>query len=309
MNNTILVADDSPTELRLVLSALGKKGYTIVTATDGDDALEQARKHQPRLAILDIIMPGKNGFQVRVAEDRRREQRMKVLLLSSKARTAKSSGAEQGAKRVLTKQSTRTRPRRRRPLSEVDQPRVRGTVDGRDHSHTHSPDNGATEPVAKDGDLHALRERCWPGGSATGRAGRGTTSGILPGRNGEADDASTIVRRPTRCRRDRESRRDPRRSAPRARGAGRNRSPPVDQRRRHPRRISPGISSTSSRSPCGAPAHFRRLPADRATEVRTDVGPAARRRSGARDFALTSRGMVRVARRPDPRPAPLARRA
>jgi CheY-like chemotaxis protein len=57
MNNTILVADDSPTELKLVLSALGKKGYQIVTATDGEDAIEMARKHQPRLAILDIIMP------------------------------------------------------------------------------------------------------------------------------------------------------------------------------------------------------------------------------------------------------------
>ena len=64
MNNTILVADDSPTELTLVLSALGKKGYQIVTATDGEDAIEMARKHQPRLAILDIIMPKKNGFQL-----------------------------------------------------------------------------------------------------------------------------------------------------------------------------------------------------------------------------------------------------
>ena len=39
MNNTILVADDSPTELRLILSALGKKGYQTVTATDGEDAI------------------------------------------------------------------------------------------------------------------------------------------------------------------------------------------------------------------------------------------------------------------------------
>jgi twitching motility two-component system response regulator PilH len=105
MNNTILVADDSPTELKLVLAALGKKGYQIVTATDGDDALEQARKHQPRLAILDIIMPGKNGFQVtRQLKTDAETSSMKVLLLSSKNQDSdKFWGMKQGADEYLTK--------------------------------------------------------------------------------------------------------------------------------------------------------------------------------------------------------------
>jgi twitching motility two-component system response regulator PilH len=105
MNNTILVADDSPTELKLVLNALGKKGYAIVTATDGDDALEQARKHQPRLAILDIIMPGKNGFQVtRALKTDAETSSMKVLLLSSKDQDSdKFWGMKQGADEYLTK--------------------------------------------------------------------------------------------------------------------------------------------------------------------------------------------------------------
>jgi len=108
MNNTILVADDSPTELRLVLSALGKKGYTIVTATDGDDALEQARKHQPRLAILDIIMPGKNGFQVtRQLKTDAETSSMKVLLPSSKNQDSdKFWGMKQGADAYMTKPFT-----------------------------------------------------------------------------------------------------------------------------------------------------------------------------------------------------------
>ena len=99
MNNTILVADDSPTELKLVLSALGKKGYQIVTATDGDGAIEQARKHQPRLAILDIIMPKKNGFQVtRQLKTDAETSSMKVLLLSSKDQDSdKFWGMKQGA--------------------------------------------------------------------------------------------------------------------------------------------------------------------------------------------------------------------
>ena len=105
MNNTILVADDSPTELRLVLSALGKKGYQTVTATDGEDAIEQARKHQPRLAILDIIMPKKNGFQVtRQLKTDAETSSMKVLLLSSKDQDSdKFWGMKQGADEYLTK--------------------------------------------------------------------------------------------------------------------------------------------------------------------------------------------------------------
>ena len=105
MNNTILVADDSPTELRLVLSALGKKGYQIVTATDGEDAIEMARKHQPRLAILDIIMPKKNGFQVtRQLKTDAETSEMKVLLLSSKDQDSdKFWGMKQGADEYLTK--------------------------------------------------------------------------------------------------------------------------------------------------------------------------------------------------------------
>lgn len=105
MNNTILVADDSPTELRLVLDALGKKGYQIVTAIDGEDAIEQARKHQPRLAILDIIMPKKNGFQVtRALKTDAETSNMKVLLLSSKDQDSdKFWGMKQGADEYLTK--------------------------------------------------------------------------------------------------------------------------------------------------------------------------------------------------------------
>ena len=105
MNNTILVADDSPTELKLVLSALGKKGYQIVTATDGDGAIEEAKKHNPRLAIFDIIIPGKNGFQVtRALKTDAETSSMKVLLLSSKDQDSdKFWGMKQGADEYLTK--------------------------------------------------------------------------------------------------------------------------------------------------------------------------------------------------------------
>ena len=66
MNNTILVADDSPTELRLVIDALGKRGYRTVTATDGEEAIEKARQatyadpsHAGARALLDSLTGGK----------------------------------------------------------------------------------------------------------------------------------------------------------------------------------------------------------------------------------------------------------
>ena len=67
--------------------------------------IEMARKHQPRLAILDIIMPGKNGFQVtRQLKTDAETSSMKVLLLSSKDQDSdKFWGMKQGADEYLTK--------------------------------------------------------------------------------------------------------------------------------------------------------------------------------------------------------------
>src|SRR5262252_199285 len=104
-NQTILIADDSPTELRMVVSALQNKGYQIVTAADGDEAIEKATSALPRLAILDIIMPKKNGFQVlRHIRSTPEMKEMKVLLLSSKNQESdKFWGLKQGADDYITK--------------------------------------------------------------------------------------------------------------------------------------------------------------------------------------------------------------
>jgi len=104
-NRTILIADDSPTELRMVVSALQNKGYQIVTAGDGEEAIEKATGALPRLAILDIIMPKKNGFQVlRHIRSTPEMKEMKVLLLSSKNQESdKFWGLKQGADDYITK--------------------------------------------------------------------------------------------------------------------------------------------------------------------------------------------------------------
>jgi twitching motility two-component system response regulator PilH len=101
----ILVVDDSPTELRLVVSALQGKGFELITATDGEEALDKALREMPELIVLDIVLPKKNGFQVcrqlKTAPD---TQNIKVLLLSSKSQDSdRYWGLKQGADGYVTK--------------------------------------------------------------------------------------------------------------------------------------------------------------------------------------------------------------
>jgi two-component system alkaline phosphatase synthesis response regulator PhoP len=60
----ILIADDEPDILEIIQFNLQAEGYEVITAKNGDEAIEQAKKHQPDLIILDIMMPGKNGIDV-----------------------------------------------------------------------------------------------------------------------------------------------------------------------------------------------------------------------------------------------------
>jgi signal transduction histidine kinase len=60
---TILVVDDNFNNLKVLIGTLSKMGWEILTATDGKSALEQAGYAQPDLILLDVMMPGMNGFQ------------------------------------------------------------------------------------------------------------------------------------------------------------------------------------------------------------------------------------------------------
>ena len=69
MNNSgnvkkILIADDEPDILEIIQYNLQAEGYQVITAKNGNDALDLAKIHQPDLIILDIMMPGKNGIEV-----------------------------------------------------------------------------------------------------------------------------------------------------------------------------------------------------------------------------------------------------
>jgi two-component system, OmpR family, alkaline phosphatase synthesis response regulator PhoP len=62
--NKILIADDEPDILEIIQYNLSNEGYEVITARNGNLAIDLAKKHQPDLIILDIMMPGKNGIEV-----------------------------------------------------------------------------------------------------------------------------------------------------------------------------------------------------------------------------------------------------
>ncbi len=60
----ILIADDDPEILTMLGIRLSKKGYEVLEAVDGNQTLNLARKHHPDLVLLDVMMPGRNGWEV-----------------------------------------------------------------------------------------------------------------------------------------------------------------------------------------------------------------------------------------------------
>ena len=60
----ILIADDEPDILEIIQYNLQNEGYEVVTAKNGNEAIDQAKRFTPDLIILDIMMPGKNGIEV-----------------------------------------------------------------------------------------------------------------------------------------------------------------------------------------------------------------------------------------------------
>jgi DNA-binding response OmpR family regulator len=73
----VLVADDDPEILSLLSIRLNKAGYTVVEAVDGEQTLARVREHYPDLVILDVMMPGKNGWEV--AKELRHDARFKDM--------------------------------------------------------------------------------------------------------------------------------------------------------------------------------------------------------------------------------------
>jgi len=101
----ILIVDDEPMILELLKMRLEAANYDVVTAEDGEEALQKAKSEKPDLITLDVIMPPPNGFQVcRTLKDDPQYKKIPVILLTAK--TTKSDqfwGTESGADAYVTK--------------------------------------------------------------------------------------------------------------------------------------------------------------------------------------------------------------
>jgi twitching motility two-component system response regulator PilH len=95
----ILLVDDSRTELHFVSSLLIKRGYSVRTAENGTQALRQLEEQVPDLIMMDVVMPGQNGFQLtRTITRDPRYAGVPVIMCSSKNQeTDKIWGLRQGA--------------------------------------------------------------------------------------------------------------------------------------------------------------------------------------------------------------------
>ena len=101
----ILVVDDSPTERWFIADLLARRGYAVVTAESGVDALVKIRVERPSLVVMDVVMPGQSGFQlVRTLARDPETQAIPVILCTSKsAETDRIWGLRQGARDYVTK--------------------------------------------------------------------------------------------------------------------------------------------------------------------------------------------------------------
>jgi CheY-like chemotaxis protein len=100
--NTVLVVEDDLTLLETLEYNLAAEGYEIITAADGLTALEIAREEQPDLIVLDLMLPGLDGFEV--CRILRQEMNVPILMLTARAdEVDRVVGLEMGADDYLTK--------------------------------------------------------------------------------------------------------------------------------------------------------------------------------------------------------------
>ena len=101
----ILIVDDSSTARHFLLDVLVKGGYEVIAAENGDEAILKAKAEMPDLVLMDVVMPGINGFQAtRAITKDDATKHIPVLILTSKdMETDRIWGMRQGATAFLSK--------------------------------------------------------------------------------------------------------------------------------------------------------------------------------------------------------------
>jgi twitching motility two-component system response regulator PilH len=103
--HNILVVDDSPTDRQYLTDMLAKSGYKVSSAASAEEALAKCKQAKPDLVLMDIVMPGQNGFQAtRTLTTDEATKNIPVIICSTKGQeTDKVWGMRQGAKDYIVK--------------------------------------------------------------------------------------------------------------------------------------------------------------------------------------------------------------
>ena len=101
----VMVVDDSPTERAYLDNLLKKKGFEVILIDSGEAAIERAKSDKPDLILMDVVMPGLNGFQATRAISRdAHTKHIPIILCTSKSQeTDKIWGMRQGARDYIVK--------------------------------------------------------------------------------------------------------------------------------------------------------------------------------------------------------------
>ena len=101
----ILLVDDSKTELFHLSDLLLKRGYAVRTAESGDEAMKRLAEDKPDLILMDVVMPGQNGFQLtrKITRDPRYADLPVIMCTSKNQETDRVWGMRQGARDYIVK--------------------------------------------------------------------------------------------------------------------------------------------------------------------------------------------------------------
>ena len=101
----VLVVDDSPTERHVLVELLTRNGYQVITAESGEEGIEKAKSELPDLVVMDVVMPGLNGYQAtRTLTRNETTKHIPIIVCTSKGQeTDKIWGLRQDALDYLVK--------------------------------------------------------------------------------------------------------------------------------------------------------------------------------------------------------------
>lgn len=105
MQKKILVTDDSPTMVAMIKELLESDGYSVIIASDGQEALEKAKKEKPDLIILDLMLPKIDGYKVcAILKFDKNYGKIPIIILTARAgESDKELGTEVRADAYVTK--------------------------------------------------------------------------------------------------------------------------------------------------------------------------------------------------------------